>query len=116
MKAILKLLVAAAIINAAVRGGAAAWSYYQLKDAAQQTVVFGANATPEQLHGQIMRQAAEYDVPLEPQDLAVTRDGARTIAEASYSQEIELFPRYVRPFTFTFRVDAMAVSPGSLGR
>ena len=111
MRTLLKLVVAAAIVNAAARGGAAAWSYYQLKDAAQQTVVFGANATPEQLHGQIMRRAAEYEVPLQPQDLAVTRDGARTVAEGAYTQEIELFPRYVHPFTFTFRVDAMAIGP-----
>ena len=109
MKTIVKLLVAAAIINAAVRGASAAWSYYQLKDAAQQTVVFGAGATTDDLHGQIMRRAAEYDVPLQPGDLTVTRDGPRTIAEGSYTQPVELFPRYVYPFQFRFSVDAMAV-------
>ncbi len=109
MKTIVKLLVAAAILNAAVRGGSAAWSYYQLKDAAQQTVVFGAGATTDDLHGQIMRRAAEYAVPLQPENLTVTRDGPRTVARGAYTQDLELFPRYVHPFQFRFSVEGMAI-------
>jgi hypothetical protein len=107
MKTLIKLAIAAAIVNAAVHGAMAAWSYYQLKDAAQQIVLFGGTAPTAQLHDQITRRAVEYDVPLQPQDLAVTRDGPRTMAEGSYTQDVELFPNYRRPFRFTFKVDAM---------
>jgi hypothetical protein len=111
MKTLIKLLIAAAIINATVRAASAAWTYYQFKDAAEQTVIFGYGATTGQLHEQIMRRAVELQVPLEPQNLQVTRDGPRTLAEASYRQPVELFPRYTYVVPFSFTVDALAVNP-----
>ena len=111
MKTIIKLLIVAAILNATARAAMAAWTYYQFKDAAEQTVIFGSGATTAQLHGQIVRRAQELEVPIEPQDLQVTRDGARTVAEATYTQPVELFPRFSYPFTFSFSVDALAVDP-----
>ena len=109
MKTILKLLVAALIVNAAVRGGAAAWAYYQLKDAAQQTVVFGANSTPQEIATAILERAKELEIPLAAESVEVTREGPRTVAKASYTQQVEVVPRYQYPVTFSFSVDGMAV-------
>lgn len=111
MKTLLKLLVAAAIINACARGAMAAWSYYQLKDGAQQTILFGADATSAQLRDEIVRRAAELELPVEPAQVEVTREGVRTVAQAAYTQRIELFPGYERPFDFSFTVDALSVRP-----
>src|SRR5688572_19610150 len=111
MRTIAKLLVVVAILNATARAAMAAWTYYQFKDAAQQTLIFGASATTEQLHELILRRAVELELPVEPQNLEVTRDGPRTRARASYTQPVELFPRYSYPFDFTFAVDALAVNP-----
>jgi hypothetical protein len=113
LKAIIKLLIAAAILNGTVRAGAAAWSYYQFKDAAEQTLIFGATATTDELHDAIVRRAMELDLPVDPQNVAVTRDGPRTLAEASYTQAVELFPRYEYPFTFSFTVDSVAIKPAT---
>ena len=109
MKTLLKLLIAAAMLNATARAAMAAWEYYQFKDAAQQSIVFGGRATTGQLHDQILRRGQELELPIQPEQIAVTRDGARTLAEVSYTQAVELFPRYHYPFNFSFKVDAVAV-------
>jgi hypothetical protein len=109
MKTILKLLVAAIVLNAAARGALAAWGYFQLKDAAQQTVVFGANSTPQEIADAIVHRAEELGIPLQPEAVEVTREGPRTVAKASYTQRVQVVPRYEYPVTFSFSVDGMAV-------
>jgi hypothetical protein len=113
VKTILKLLIVAAILNATARAAMTAWSYYQFKDAAQQTLIFGGNATPAQLQGLLLQRAAELNLPVEPQNVEVTREGPRTQAKASYTQRVELFPRYWYPFDFSFAVDALTMNPGT---
>ena len=115
MKTIIKLLITVAILNATARAAMAAWSYYQFKDAAQQTVLFGYRASMGQLHEQIVRRGHELEIPVEPQNVSVSRDGSRTLAAATYTQPVELFPRYSYPFTFSFEVDAIAVDPTTAG-
>jgi hypothetical protein len=112
MKTLLKVLIAAVILNATVRAAMAAWSYYQFKDAAQQTILFGGQSTPAELQESIVRRAGELGLPIGPEDVEVRRDGPRTVAEASYTQPVELFPRYTYPFEFTFTVDSFAVATG----
>ena len=94
MKTVLKLLIAVALLNAVVRGADSAWNYYQLKDAAQRALLFGTQASSKQIHGQIMERAVELRVPLMPEDLTVSWRAGRRIAEASYTQQIEFFPKY----------------------
>ena len=111
MKTIIKLLIVAAVLNACARGAMAAWSYYQFKDATQEAIRFAGNATDGQLQQQILTRAMELEVPVDPANVQVTHQSLRTIADVSYTQEIELFPSYRRPFQFKFRVDALAVNP-----
>jgi hypothetical protein len=115
MKLLIKLLIVVAVLNATARAAMAAWSYYQFKDASQQTLVFGANATTAQLHDQIARRAEELQIPVKPEDIEVTRDGPRTVATASYKHPVELFPRYWYSMNFSFSVDALAVNPATAG-
>jgi hypothetical protein len=42
MKTIVKLLVAAVVVNAAARLGMSTWTQYQFRDTMQQVVLFGA--------------------------------------------------------------------------
>jgi len=111
MKTIIKLIVVAIVLNAVFQGAREAWRYYQLKDAAQQALIFGGGATTGQLHTQILERATELALPLEPENLAVRRTGQRTIAEARYTQPVELFPNYQFPVDLSFVVDAIAATP-----
>jgi hypothetical protein len=108
MKTIIKLLMTAAILNAVVRSGMSAWDYYQLKDAAQQLLVFGDQASIADLQNGILSKAAELDVPLAPENVNVRREGVRTIAEASYTHDVEFFPTFRYPVNYTFRVEAFS--------
>jgi hypothetical protein len=113
MKTIVKLVLTVIIINAAFRAGDAAWSFYALKDAAQQAVIFGAGSTTDHLQEQIVKRAGELELPVAPENVVVTRDGATTAAKVAYRQEIELFPRYKYPYDFKFDVDGIAVNPAT---
>ena len=111
MKTLFKLVVAILVLNASVRGAMAMWQYYQFKDAAQQIVLFGQRADPEELQANIVAKATELNVPVRPDDVKISRDGTRTIAEGSYVQTVQFFPNYPYPVKFTFLVDAVSLGP-----
>jgi hypothetical protein len=111
MKTLIKLLVAAAVLHAIYRTGVSAATYYELKDASRQMLIFGDGATLEQLQHGILAKAQELAVPLAAEDVVVERDGVRTTAEASYTDSIEIFPRYRYPYNYSFRVEAISISP-----
>ena len=110
MKTIIKILIAIAILNAAGRAGMAAAGYYQLKDASQELVTFGAQASTGEIQNHILEKAQGFSVPLEAGDLEVTRDGLRTTAKASYTQAVEVFPNYIYPINFRFSVEALSMA------
>jgi|RhiMetdeSRZDD1v2_1073273.scaffolds.fasta_scaffold68716_3 hypothetical protein len=109
MKTLLKLVVTLLVLNATARGAWAAYNYYQLKDAAQQLVTFSQKATSEQLQQEIVAKAEELNLPLKAEDVSVRRDGVRMVAEGSYVQDIEFFPNFPYPITFSFVVDALTL-------
>ena len=115
MKTVIKLVIAAALINALARGAWAQWNYYQLKDSAQQLLTFDVDASPEQLESAILDKAMELDIPLSADDVNVKRDGLRSSATVAYTLPIEFFPTYVRPMRFSFAVDTLAIRAGTKG-
>jgi hypothetical protein len=113
VKTIIKLVIAIVIANAAIRVGLVAAKYYQLKDQTQELLTFSANATPNELQNQLIAKAEALGVPIVPDDITVTRDGLRTVANIAYSQSVEVFPNYKYPIKFQFTADA--ISMGGLG-
>jgi hypothetical protein len=109
MKTLFKLVIAILLLNAAVRGGLATWQYYQFKDAAQQVVLFGQRSDPEEIQANIIARANALDVPVRPDDIKVSRDATRTVAEGYYIQPVQFFPNYTYPVKFTFLVDAVSL-------
>ena len=112
MKTLFKLVIAILVLNAAIRGALAMWQYYQFKDAAQQVVLFGQRADPDEITANIVARAMALSVPLRPEDVKVSRDTTRTIAEGSYVQAVDFFPNYAYPVKFTFVVDAVNLGEG----
>ena len=110
MKTVFKLLVLIAILNAAARVGLATSSYYQLKDATQEILNFGAQVSTADLQQDIYRKAQSMQVPLGQEDVRVTREGPLTSAAATYTQAVEVFPSFVYSLNFSFSVDAVALA------
>jgi hypothetical protein len=62
--------------------------------------------------------ATKRDVPLDADDVMVTREGTRTLARVSYTENVEIFPRYLYPVSFSIsaRVRVAVASEAPLGR
>jgi hypothetical protein len=114
VKTIIKLLIAIALVNAVARVGLAAARYYEFKDETQELVTFGGDATTNEIQNHIMEKAEALALPIEYDDVNVTRDGFRTIATASYTQPVEVFPSYEYPITFHFSVEGLALTRSSM--
>lgn len=110
MKTLIKLIIAAVIVNAAYRAGSTYLKYYQFKDETAQMILFGQAETLPDLKRQIVGEAMKRDVPLEEDDVMVTREGTRTLAEVSYTENVEVFPRYLYPVNFSFSAEAYGVA------
>jgi len=117
VKTLIKLLIAAAIVNGTARVGMAAARYYQLKDESQELVTFGGNIIPGELQNQILLKAEQLKLPLAFEDILVTREGLRTTASAAYTDSVEVFHNYKYPIKFQFKVEGVnmgaGVTPGS---
>jgi type III secretion system FlhB-like substrate exporter len=114
IKTVISLLVVAAVLNAVGRSTMAAWRYFQLKDEAQQLVLFGAAVSTGELASRIVEKAEELEVPLLADAVTVERDGNRTTMDAWYTEPLELFPRFVYPVDLSFSVEALAVRPATV--
>jgi hypothetical protein len=115
VKTLVKLLVAAAIINATARVGFAAARYYQLKDESQELVTFGSHMVPGELQNQILLKAEALELPVAFEDILVTRQGLRTTASAAYTDSVEVFPNYKYPIRFQFTVEGINMGAGVSG-
>lgn len=113
MKTILKLLLVAIVVNGCIRGGMAAYGYFRFKDAAQQAVLFGSDSTPEQIQALIIERAQALKLPILADNIQVQRQGGRTWADASYHQDIEVFPNQTYPMNWTFRVEGYTMVLGT---
>jgi hypothetical protein len=116
MKLVIKLVIAALIVNAVYHSGSAFLKYYQFKDETQQMILFGQGQSVSDLTSQILGEATKRDVPLDEEGLTVTREGARTLAEVTYTEAIEVFPRYFYPMDFSFSAEAYGVAGASGAR
>jgi hypothetical protein len=113
MKTVIKLIIAAVLVNAAYRSGSVFLKYYQFKDETQQMILFGQAETTPALTSQILAEAMKRDVPLNEDGINVTRQGMRTVAEVAYTEAVEVFPRYVYPVAFSFNAEAYGVAGAS---
>ena len=110
MKTILKIAFALVLLNASVRGGLVAMSYYQLKDAAQQEATWGGRTPPAELASHVLEKAAELDVPLEARNVDASRNKDLTVISVDYTQPIELFPTFVYSVELSFEVQGRAMA------
>lgn len=110
IKTIFTMAIVVIILNGVYHAGMAAWRHFQVRDQAQQLVLFGGNTSTADLEYQIAQIAEEFEVPIAREDIVVTRQGARTIAEAYYTMPVEVFPRIFYPVDLSFMVEAFAVS------
>ena len=112
MKTFFKLLVVVIVLNAAVHGGLSAKRYFQLKQAAQEAVLFGAATPVTDIHQIIIERAQALNMPVVADNVTVNREGGRTWADASYHEAIEVFPNQAYPVNWSFSVEGYSMVLG----
>jgi hypothetical protein len=110
MKTVIKLIIVFLILNATYRVGSAYWTHYRFQDSIQQAAQFGERASPEDLRAKILALAATLSVPIDPDNLTVTRGNRRIDIDGSYFRDLELVPRYKRRWDFTIHVTVLTLS------
>jgi hypothetical protein len=125
---VIKLAVAALLVNAAVQVGSSYWRCYQYEDALQEIAQFGERRTERQLCSLAMAKADELGVPITAKAVGIRRgtnptyncetgfqaalpaaDGtfaAKIYIDAKYNDRLRVFPGYSYPWDFTLNVSA----------
>jgi hypothetical protein len=114
IKTIISILITLAVLNACARMGMAAFNYFQLKDEANQIILFGSRSSTDQLHDRIVEYADGLGVPLYSEDLYVTREGDHTYVDGYYTQPVDVFPGVTVPVDLSFSVETVPVRDGRI--
>ena len=110
MRTVIKLLIAALVLNGTYRLGVVYWEHYEFEDAVQKAIQFSQNATPEELTSAIVELADEREIPLDPGGLTVTRKQRQVIVDAAYERTVEIAPRVPRVVEFDVHVSVLMVN------
>ena len=103
LRNIVRLVILGLIVHAGVRVVPEFWHYLQFRDAVTEVASYPGRKTPEQLRDRIVQLAQQHNVPVGPQDVTVTRAGARTTVFTGWTAQLEYVP--YRFYEYDFIVD-----------
>ncbi|MDH4063824.1 MAG: hypothetical protein OEW19_05450 [Acidobacteriota bacterium] len=107
MTTIIKIALAAVLLTAGVQAGRAALKHYTFEDAVQESLLFSSSRTEAELADRVVEIAAEYAIPLDPDDLTVRREPFLIEVSAPYTDTVDLLPGlYSLPWDFETSVSA----------
>ena len=94
MKSIIKIALGFVLVIAAFQGARAALKHYTFVDAIQEAMLFGSSRNEAQITEKVIDLAAEYEIPLDPELLSVTREPFLITIEAPYTDTVNLLPGF----------------------
>lgn len=110
IRTLFKLVVAALVLNALLRVGMGYWDHYQFEDSVQQLAQFAERASPEDIKQQVLDLAAARSLPLDEDQLSVTRERRRIEVDGRYTRDLPLFPGYIKPWDFSVHVVVLTLN------
>jgi len=114
IRALVKLALAAFIVNAAWRIGSAYATHLKFRDAVREAATYDRSGEAE-LRQKILGLAEQFDIPLDDDALKITTEDRQTLIEGHYVRPIQLLPSYEYPWTFEWSIEAIRdVRPSSL--
>lgn len=116
MGRLLRLAVVICIAWAAWHAGFAAWQQFEFADDVSQIAQFGPDRDEEAVRAAVMDAAAKLDLPVTERGVRVRRQAqpAHLYIDVSYTAQIEIFPRYKYPWTFTTSAHGWFVPGGRI--
>lgn len=112
---LLNLAVVLLIVHAGWKIGPIVFRHFDFKDQVTQTARFSAGQSAVQLKGAVLALAEREGVPLDERALTVEKSGDRIRVDVTYTELLEVLPRYFYPYEFTIVVDTLLARPTSLG-
>jgi hypothetical protein len=114
IRALVKLALAALIVNAAWRVGSAYATHLKFRDAVREAATYDLSGEAD-LRQKILNLAEQFDIPLDDDALKIKIEDQQTIVEGSYVRPIQLLPSYEYPWPFQLTIEAIRdVKPSSL--
>jgi hypothetical protein len=111
IRRLLSLVLLALVANGTWHLFLAYSAHFKFRDAVEYAAQNRGEKSDEDLRQQIEEIAADADVPLQPERLAVTHQGIATEVSAAYTRPVELFPGRPYGWSFSFRVDTFVRQP-----
>lgn len=104
MKTLFKILLTLAILTACFNAARYYLNNFQFEDAAQQRLLFETRASEAEIVNIMMRLAAEYQIPLQEENVSVRMVGMDRVVEMEYTEKVPLLPGvYSHEWKFTPR-------------
>ena len=109
---LLKLALAALVVNATWRLGSAYATFYRFKDAVTEASRFNGAKSGEDLRRRVLELASQFEVPVDEHDFSIRRENNHTYIDGSYTQSIELVPAYPYRWLFDWSIETFTLSSG----
>jgi hypothetical protein len=106
IKLFLKLAVVALLANAAYHIGSEYLTYVKFRDAIRDAAMFKAKNDTE-LMARIVDLAAQYEVPLDEDNVSIEREERKIHVEGWYDKPIEVVPNYEYPWHFGLSLEVI---------
>jgi hypothetical protein len=106
MKLLVKVAVAALVANAMFRVGTEYLTYIKFRDSIRDAAMFKAK-NDDELQVEILALASDYDVPVQAENLEIHREARHVFVDGSYQKDIEIAPRVVYAWPFSWSLDVM---------
>jgi len=114
IKAGIKLGIAALVANATWHVYLAYSAHFRFRDSVEHAAQVRGNQTDDELREAMVDLAAENDIPIEPDEIVVKREGISTLVKAEYKRDIDLLPGRPYPWSFSFQLSTYPMLPGQL--
>ena len=112
IRTVLKLAFVALIANATWHMFGAVSPHYKFKDGEQYATQYAGDSPDEELRDRILALASQFDVPVTPADVSVSRNKEKhTIVDISYVRPVELAPGFTYPLPLSIHVDTISGKP-----
>jgi hypothetical protein len=107
LRTLVKLALAALLINASWQLFSVYWSHFKFVDAVSATTQFRGDKSEDQIRNRILELAGEFDVPISNENLTIQDSKVRTVVDGDYTRPVKLLPGYTYPWKFNLHTDTL---------
>jgi hypothetical protein len=102
MKTIIKIVIAILVVVTCFNASRAILNNSQFEDAVHESLLFDPRASDAEIVAFVTKTAAQFDVPLDSEDISIRQVGQDVIVDMSYTQNVVLVPgMFARDWNFT---------------